>query len=457
MLQLMIMLVWLVCLSAVCIKFTKGALLSPQLAFVACFIPQVAYAFLFVDYWSLDLAWQTVATVLGGCTLFAAVSFAVSLCFDICHAKRKQAFSLPYPATCGISNCTVWHAGAFLLLQIITVVWTFAFLLKATDTADISQAIITFNDTNKFSDTLIELPGLLGKLRMLTFASGFVWAYMLIYSFAHKIRIPRVLVLLNFVMSVVNSLTTGSRTDAFLLIVATVVMAYFIYGRKNEWKLKMSPKKWLMLGGGAAALVLSFQTLGNLLGRNSKISVWEYIGIYLSAELKNLDIFIREGQFGAPVGQWQTLINLVNMIARRFNIPEWTHKFDIPFRNVNGHSLGNVATTFYAWLYDGGYIAVIIFTVIMAVICQLVYKFVTCREQKAGRISISELAYSYILFTVAFSFFSNKFYEHIFSGYFVYMLVFFAAVKLYVEWFSIANCKKLFADIKNRCFKKGAK
>lgn len=455
MLQLIIMLLWLVCLSAVCIKFTKGALLSPQFAFVTCFIPQVAYAFLFVDFWSLDFAWQTVATVLGGCTLFAAVSFAVSHCFDRYSRSRKPAFSVSLPETDGISNCTFWHAGAFLLLQIITVVWTFCFLLKATDASDISQAIITFNDTNKFSDKLIELPGILGKLRMLTFASGFVWAYMLIYTFVHKIRIPRVLVLLNFVMSIVNTLTTGSRTDAFLLIVATVVMAYFIFARKNEWNMKMSPKKWLVLGGGAAVLALSFQTLGNLLGRNSKIGVWEYIGIYLSAELKNLDIFIREGSFGAPIGKWQTLINLINMIARRFNIPEWTHKFDIPFRNVNGHSLGNVATTFYAWLYDGGYIAVIIFTVIMAVICQLVYKFVTCREQKAGRISIAEIAYSYIFFTVAFSFFSNKFYEHIFSGYFVYLLVFVVIIKLYVEWFSIANCKKLFADIKNKCFKKG--
>ncbi len=445
MLQLIIMLICLVALCAICLKYTNCSLASPQFAFSACFVPAVLYAFFFVKYWSLDFSAKTVLTIVGGCALFVGVSFLISFVLDKKGGKRFSVAS-PLQQPCEI-YCKKLNLILFVIFQIITLLWTVAFLIKVYGQFDLTGAIAHFNDTNKFSDQIIELPGILGKFRILSLASGYVFSYILLHSVINKYKSHYILLASNIALCFINSVITGSRTDAFQLFAAIVVVAYFIYAKRYGFKMKITLKTGALFVGCSLLLVLSFQFVGNLLGRGSTINLFEYIGIYLSAPLKNLDIFIRAGKFGAPVSRWQTLIAVVNVIGNRFGMPHLVHKFDLPFNTVNGHDLGNVATTFYAYLYDGGVLGVIIFITIMAVICQLIYRYAASDKNKNG-ISISVIVYSYVFFTIAFSFFSNKFYEHIFSGYFVYLIVFWWLLKLYVEWFSIENCKKLINKIK---------
>ncbi len=446
MLQLIILLLGLAGITYICYRLNDGAVLSPQFAFAACFIPQTAYAFFFINYWSIDLSYKTVGIVLFGAAWFAAVSFFIAWLFN------KRGVLMPPTQPIGKTDnsicCSKWHLWAFLALQVITLVWTLGFLINVYGKFDIVSAISHFNDVNKFSSETIELPFILGKLKILSIASGYIFSYLLFHGIINKYATHRILIVLNILFCFVNSLITGSRTDLFQMLCAFVVQFYFIYGKAYGWKIKISFKAGALLAGAALLLVFSFQGLGNLLGRGDTRNVFEYIGIYLSAELKNLDTFVREGQFGAPIERWQTLIAVVNLVGQRFGMPHLVHKFDLPFKTVNGRDLGNVATTFYAFLYDGGFWGVVIFVAFMAVICQVVYRFCTRKTKNNSALSVSTVIYSYIFFTIVFSFFSNKFYEHIFSPYFVYLIVFWLLLKVYFEYFTIDRVKEIFNKIK---------
>ena len=152
----------------------------------------------------------------------------------------------------------------------------------------------------------------------------------------------------------------------------------------------------------------------------------EYISTYLGAEIANLNEFIKYRSFpihGEVFGQ-QTFVTILPTLSRifRFALPEY--KLDIPFQILNGHNTGNVATIFYSWLYDFGYIGVGVLAAVVSVIGEICYKIA---KQRSG-FQIMKLVYSYIGALIALSFFSNRFFENL-NVNFVYMIVFWIVLK----------------------------
>lgn len=85
-------------------------------------------------------------------------------------------------------------------------------------------------------------------------------------------------------------------------------------------------------------------------------------------------------------------------------------------------------------LYDAGYVGVVIFVIFMAILSQKIYlKAIRSSKVKNDWIDLNVLAYSYMYYTILFSFFSNKFYEEIFSPRFLYYLVWWIALKFLCE------------------------
>lgn len=70
----------------------------------------------------------------------------------------------------------------------------------------------------------------------------------------------------------------------------------------------------------------------------------------------------------------------------------------------------------------------------MAILSQKIYlKAIRSSKVKNDWIDLNVLAYSYMYYTILFSFFSNKFYEEIFSPRFLYYLVWWIALKFLCE------------------------
>lgn len=434
MLSIVILAAFFFILVCACLGFSKRQVLTPQFGFCLSFLISTTYAILYVEEWSLDPSPGTFWTLLGGGLLFFVVSIIVGYVYDLMHKKEKRLIRIKHkdPST-NVINIDNWKLIFFGIIQLFTLLLIIRFF-SSISIGSLSATIYYYRHTNLFTEDIIRLPRHVVYLRHFSVASGYVWTYILINKFIYKSKKGRILLLVNIVISIVNGVILGGRTPAMVLIVAAGVQYYFIAQKKNGWSRVIKIKQVIKIMAICVVVLIAFEESVLLLGRTLNYDFGEYLAIYLSAEIKNLDIFIREGRFGAGPEKWQTLIYVVNALESIGISRGLYHKLDIPFQRVNGHSLGNVATTYYAFLYDGGYFAVFLFITIMAIISQIAYKkAVVSRKTEDGTISIPVIAYSYIYFTLLFSFFSNKFYEMLFTREYIRYLIFWYLLILFIK------------------------
>lgn len=231
---------------------------------------------------------------------------------------------------------------------------------------------------------------------------------------------------LNLLLGLTTPLLTGARGDSIVFLIALAILGYFIVKEQHNWN--SSNTKYVVLGIiGVVLFVFVFEWSASLVGRNMENSnLGEYISTYMGAEIANLNEFIKTRTFpikGDIFGQ-QTFVTILPTLSRlfRFALPEY--KLDIPFQILNGHNTGNVATIFYSWLYDFGYIGVGILTVVVSSVGEICYKF----AKKSTGLGIIKLVYSYIGALITLSFFSNRFFENL-NVNFIYMIVFWIILK----------------------------
>lgn len=410
MLGLFILIIALVLLLCLCIIISPKAIITPQLLFVACFIPGAVYAISYVDIWDINLNQRTLFVIIGGCLLFVFVSFITSRVVN--HTKKqRQGKKEDFYKLIYIEK---WKLIGFAIIQILVILWLVICLLQTGYGSTISEAIYIYRYHNEDS---ITLPGILRELRRFCVISGYIWMYLFIHGIIIKNKNNRILLLVNIGLSVLCAVVLGARSGAIIMVVAALVQWYFLKGKAEGWRHAIDFRFVLVCVVVLFLLILGFKSFGNILGRGTKDTLDYYIAVYLSAPLKNLDTFIQKGNFNASIEEWQTLVYIVNDLGGIFGNSEWVHELNIPYLYVNGTWLGNVYTIYYAFLYDGGYAAVALFITIMALISQLSYRSATSRKYIILDVRI--IIYSYITYTIAFSFFSNKFYEMIFTFTFV--------------------------------------
>ena len=178
-------------------------------------------------------------------------------------------------------------------------------------------------------------------------------------------------------MGLATPLLTGARGDSIVFLIALTILGYFIVKEQHNWN--SANTKYVVLGIiGAILFVFVFEWSASLVGRNMENSnLGEYISTYMGAEIANLNEFIKNRSF--PIkeeifGQ-QTFVTILPTLSRvfRFALPDY--KLDIPFQILNGHNTGNVATMFYSWLYDFGYMGIGILTIVVSGVGEVCYKF----------------------------------------------------------------------------------
>ena len=124
----------------------------------------------------------------------------------------------------------------------------------------------------------------------------------------------------------------------------------------------------------------------------------------------------------------------------KFGITEWQYTFDLPFLESNGFNMGNVYTTFYSYLYDFGFIGVFVLIALMALIFRPIYE--KAKSSASSHADLWIIFSSYIAFQLIFSFFSNKFYEEIFTPGFFTSVIYLIVARLLLCRFN----KKLLVD-----------
>ena len=181
-----------------------------------------------------------------------------------------------------------------------------------------------------------------------------------------------------------------------------------------------------------------FVLYAKIMGRNMQSnSIFDYLSVYLGAEVKNLDLFLQEKNNIEKNTIWgsQTFIAIIATWGKKIGFNGYhEYKLDLPFRSVNGVGLGNVYTTFYPYIYDFGYIGCIVLVAIMAILSQVCYEIIKKIRGKKN-VQICVLIYGVIYSCLLLSFFSNKFFENIFSMNFIkYIVIWFLLNLVFCEF-----------------------
>ena len=413
----------------------KREILSPAFLFTLGFLVSVAWAYAFRDKWGLNLQIETFWVILGGVGLFSIVAAIVSVFFI-------KSTLLEGPRRDNRYEISISRTGGMIIIGImlVTIVYTVFEVQKIAPSGSIMGSIYAYrmqttNITTENASSLV-LPKLLALLRNFTDAAGYFFAYVLANELFKKRRVNVAALAITF-LSFVNGMLLGSRTGAFMLLLSFMIFLYIMYRASSDWEKHLSLKMLGIIALLFIIIIFTFQSFAGLLGREvGSFSKANYLAIYFGAEIKNLDTFIQAGQFPIrPHGTFgaQTFLEFNRTFGKFFG-SNATVILDLPFQNINGLSLGNVYTTFYAFLYDFGYKGVVLLVILMSFVSQFIYEKVR-RFTRKGDISIYTLIYSRIAVCLILSFFSDKFYEGIFAITFIKTVVWW----MILRWIFVRN------------------
>ena len=417
----------------------KKDIISPAFIFTFGFFFQSIWVLLYAKKWELSLNINTFCVIVFGILIFIIVSKLVSVAFKKIN-KNDETKQLEY------IHIDRWKKICLILFSIFACIYYLNFVVTSVggsifDFKNISSYISKYDHIVKFSIETIRVPFLVGNIKMAVVAIGYWFLYVLINNIVHSKKVS-VLDLLIIGISAIMSILNGSRTPLFFMLAAGIAYAFMIFNIKQFKTKKFNYKLIVTVGVIGIVFLGGFTSFAKLLGRNIKTNPVDYLAIYCGAEVKNLDMFLQEDSpkntkyFGT-----QTFRPIITTIGRKIGIKNYEdYKLDLPFRHVGKYNLGNVYTTFYPYIYDFGYIGLVILVAIMAAISQLVYD-IAKRNKKPSIPSICSVAYGIVFSCLLLSFFSNKFYENIITAEFLKQIIIWY---LCIMFFCKLDLKKIF-------------
>lgn len=389
---------------------------SPSVAFVLPFAVSSIYLSFNTSRWSVKLSDTTALVILGGCLSFL---FGVLLSNFVRQLLRKKRMS---------KNKTLYYASHtsdicvdrkllffFLLVQCASILIVFNAITRVSRyygySGTVSQLIYGYRFMGTYTTENLSLGSIGDLCYNFTTAAGFVWIYILFFKWVNKYKIPFELVL-DTLLSIIMCLLKGGRERAVQIVAAGLLYYLFFNWIKRKDKKELSPKQFAIVVVMSVAVMGSFQMLGTLLGRTVQADPMQYIAVYLSGSIRNLDVYLRNPWGNSDVFGKMTFIRIINYIGGKFQKSSWIYPLDLPYQSANGHNSGNIYTTFYAYLYDFGYAGVAIMPFLAGFLTNSFYMLaVKAVKNNESKIHLSLLVYSYWYYTLLFSFFSNKFYE----------------------------------------------
>lgn len=396
---------------------------SPSFIFIGGFLFASVCTIFFQERWGEILHWNSFSILLIGFVIF----FFTTLCVHVIYRNVKrnnQIFKDSKKILNSIEISNLIYIG-FMVIHILAI---FFLIKKVKGTANMygtygswGESIEVYRHIVAFTKKDVARIGFIGNWMInITRCFGFFWGFVFIYNYLSEKRKISILALINLILCIICELLGGARTGIIVIIIACVVDFYVIWTQKSINKKKLPIKYVFNICMVFFIVIISFQLLGGIIGRNVDVKFAEYFAKYVGSPIKNLDIFIQKNNPLPDIWGKETFAYFINWIGTKTQNAELIYNLDLPYINLNGFNMGNVYTTFYMFVYDFGIKGVIVCTAFMAFISQLYYELVISNK-KTKLFNI--IIFSMIIPQLLLSFFSNKFYETFATINFVQQLI----------------------------------
>lgn len=424
-------------------------LMSPSVLFSGSFAFSGLWALAYAQKWSLEPSSLTVTVLIFGGVEFVLVAVFIHMFFRFVRSKKmannnRLEQSTNYDAYSenkrdSIQPFTVapWKLVVIITVLVVGILYTIYSIKKIGVGMSLGDAIYYVRVQTIFVINGNTLPRTVTIMRNFSLSCGFFFGYLLARErlYFHKTSISNVVIVL---LAVVTTLLMGDRTEMVVILIAIFCFYYCLSRGQKGWSRQKNGRFIASTLAVGVVVLLAFPGIAELLGRESDAgsNSFDYLSVYIGAEIKNLDIFLRNAVIPVPSTMWgsQTFVNILPWFAKIFNFTLSGEGLTLPYQTVNGVYLGNVYTTYYAYLYDFGLLGVFTLIPVMAGISQSFFeRIISIKDPK--RVPYSFLIYSNIVSSLVLSFFSNKFFEQIFSRTFILIILFWVFLNVFIFGF----------------------
>lgn len=386
---------------------------SPSVVFTASFI--LLLIFDIVNYTELGLNtlnWKTGTTLLLGIISFGIGTLPLTKkCNSIGKRTNRKTFNYIN------QKVTLRKLLFFLAFEVIVLL----LIIKELGLNVSNLSFVLGNIRNStVNNGAAVLPKYLAVFSMITLMGGIFFSVEIPRFLYSKKISESIASILCFIISIIITFSGGSRGSAIILIFSLLCNYVIEFYKKNHWNKGFKISTILKIIIVMFALLFGFKELAFIIGQTqvANYTFSKYILIYVGAQLKNLDMAITSQNIigcSTVFGQ-ETFRSFVNFFSNLIGKGTYgSYDLTLPFNYYNGTSLGNVYTTFYPYLRDFGYLGVIFCSMLMGFLSEFFYYQVKKFSKRSDGVSIWDILWSWTFFCLAFSFFSNKFYENIFS------------------------------------------
>ncbi|RXT26882.1 hypothetical protein BVJ53_05895 [Lacticaseibacillus chiayiensis] len=420
-------------------------LMSPAVLYSGSFAFSGLWALAYAGKWFLDPSSLTTLVLVGGGLEFVFVSWFIHLFFSTVRSQqlvnaqnKKNALDnkkadvesntiVPW-------NIATWKTVLIVVVLLIGIVYTIYEIKKVAGDMSLGDAIYYVRVQTIFTVNGNTLPRSVSIIRNFSLSCGFFFGYLLARErvYFHTLSPANIVIVL---LAIVTTLLMGDRTEMIVVLIAVFCYYYCLSRTRKNWS---RPKNKKFIAGVITVgivVLLVFPEIAKLLGRENDAGAnsLDYLSVYIGAEIKNLDTFLRTTTIPVSGSVWgsQTFVNILPWFAKIFNFTLPPEGLILPFQTVNGVYLGNVYTTYYAYLYDFGLWGVFTLVPVMAGVSQLFFERILATKNP-NHVPYSILIYSNIVSALVLSFFSNKFFEQIVGRSFVLVILFWVFLNFFI-------------------------
>lgn len=395
---------------------TKYDYMHPSVVFCSTFFICEIMCIIFKNTYAITLHYQTLLVLCTGFLIFTVITYLFKPNYQDNIQTKSQLQYIEIPKILIV---------LLIVLQILTII---SFILYLKDiyyayigdtSASLSQLIRNYNDLTKFHQDVfrnlnIPRPFIfkIGYPIMWTF--GFLVIYVMVNNFVVNKKIE-ILHSISCILFFIFTILTGSRFYLFKAIVFICVLFYVLSYKKGNIKLGSLKLLLKFIFVFFLVVILMFTTLFIIGRADTCHNIFNYLFVYFGAEIVNLNKFLITNNvsffsgFSDFFGQ-QTFFELYKYVGKCFNIQEFlTYPTIEIFTESNNLSTGNEYTTYYHFIYDFGYIGIILIVIISA---YFVITYNKCIKETANITPFDYKLFilSYLFSDLVFLFFANLFY-----------------------------------------------
>lgn len=389
---------------------------APSFLLNAAFFVAVFCGCMYANVWDFD-DYRTVLVVTIGLVSFFIFS-AVTYMLDKQGHKSVPRELIPID----VQSYKLW---IYLLFQIALYLSTFFMMLRNTGGGltinGIANIVGSYYEMNR-TGTTVYSSSFVNIGQIVNFSFVYYMLYIAIVNIFCKKK-NKLLIYVNIIVGIVGSLLTGTKTAFYMFVVGAFIMTIVLRSKTNGWKKNISIKSIFKIIIILLFALAAFVGINSMQGRTmTDVAILDTIATYLGSPIKNLELFIKENHRNSEVFGGQTFASTYSDLYDLTGNSIYKITSLYKYRWLNGHGLGNVYTIFMPLYYDFGVFGVFVVMGFIGIFTQKIYDKMKYRK-KNPQVDFYIIFYAYLAFAVMFSFFSNKFFECIFSKAGIYFVI----------------------------------